>query len=114
MAAQPKKRQPASDAVPMDPFRLERRATGRDKGEASAMGAIYDAFGGMSLTRVRIVDTSRAGVGLVSDLPAALGSRITLYGDDLPVPRITGIVARCQRDGESWRIGIRCDTSQAA
>lgn len=121
MAPQPKKRQepaapppPAPAAIQVDPHRLERRASPREKRSGSAMGAFYDAFGGMSLSRVRIVDSSRGGIGLLSDVPAAPGSRVTLYGDDLPVPRMTGIVARCQREGDAWRIGLRCDASLAA
>jgi hypothetical protein len=68
----------------------------------------------MSLSPVRIIDTSPVSVGLECAVPAAPGSRVTLYGADLPTPRVSGTVARCQRRGEGYRIGVRCDGDRAA
>ena len=97
-----------------DPLVFERRSWDREPKAGVAMGAFYDAFGDMSLSPVRIVDSSPVSVGIVCDLPAAPGSRVTLYGDNLPTPRVCGTVARCQRQGEGYRIGVRCDGDRAA
>ena len=104
-------KKPAS-AIEPQPF--ERRHGQREGGDGTAMGAFYDAFGDLILTPVEIADWSRHGLGLICDAPVATGSRFTLYGDKLPVPHISGTVARCQRVGEKYRVGLQCAERLAA
>jgi hypothetical protein len=93
---------------------FERREAKRAGAKGIVMGAFYDAFGDLVLTPVEIADWSRHGVGLVCGTQVAPGSRFTLYGDRLPLPHISGTVARCVREGEKWRVGLVCEARLAA
>lgn len=104
--------------VPKDladaPLLFDRRAARREPQAASAMAALYDAAGDVSLSPVKVVDAGRGGLGLLSPLPAAPGSRVTLYGDELPAPHMNATVVRCERAGKQFRLGVRCDARIAA
>jgi hypothetical protein len=93
---------------------FERRTSKREQSGGTAMGAFYDAFGDLVLTPVEIADWSRHGLGLICETPVAVGSRFTLYGDTLPLPHVSGTVARCQRIGEKFRVGLDCEARLAA
>jgi len=97
-----------------DPIPFDRRGAKRVGAAGTVMGAFYDAFGDLVLTPVEIADWSRHGVGLICGTPVAPGSRFTLYGDTLPLPHLSGTVARCQRVGEKYRVGLVCEARLAA
>ncbi|MEX2218124.1 MAG: hypothetical protein WD749_05135 [Phycisphaerales bacterium] len=101
--------EPAAFSIP-----FERRAHKRDDRSGSAMAAFYDASGDLTLCPVTLVDRSCAGLGVLCEIAAAPGSRFTLYGSDLPVPHMQGVVARCDRAGRGFRLGLRCDARLAA
>jgi hypothetical protein len=101
-------------AIDVRPFRFERRAEGRRSAPGEAMAAFFDEDGALSLTRVRLVDFSEHGVGLVCPVEVEAGARFCLYSDLAPLPHTTGFVVRCDPDGEDWRMGLRCDSRRAA
>jgi hypothetical protein len=105
---------PNSSGFLSDTYPFERRASKRKSTEGTAMGAFYDAFGDLVLTPVEIADRSRFGLGLLCDTPVAAGSRFTLYGNQLPLPHVSGTVIRCQRVGNRYRIGLSCESRLAA
>lgn len=78
------------------------------------MAAFYDDDGAISLTRVDLVDSSRLGIGLISPTQVEPGVRVCLYSGSWPLPHRSGIVTRCVPDGDSFRLGLRCDDRAAA
>ena len=93
---------------------FERRAGERVDLSGGAMAAFYDEDGAFGLTRVELVDTSGAGIGMRCPVQVAPGVRFSLYSGSIPLPHQTGIVVRCSREGEEFRIGLRCDRRKAA
>ncbi len=96
------------------PDPLDRRTSRRQSGAGHAMGAFYDPAGEMTLIPIRLVDRSRGGLGITTDVPVIAGSRFTLYGDDLPIPHMYGTVVRCAGSPGDYRLGLRCDARLAA
>jgi hypothetical protein len=96
------------------PLSMERRTARRQAGSGTAMGAFYDPAGDMTLAPVRLIDRSRGGLGITTEVPVAPGSRFTLYGDDLPIPHMYGTVVRCYGAPGAYRLGLRCDARLAA
>ena len=106
-------RRPVS-AIDVRPFRFERRAEGREGISAEAMAAFYDEDGALSLTRVRLVDESVHGLGLVSPVAVEAGVRFSLHARGTTLAHTTGVVARCEARGEEWSVGLRCDPVRKA
>ena len=107
-------RRRSTAAIDIRPFRFERRSEGRDEICGEAMAAFFDEEGALGLTRVRLIDSSSRGLGLVCPVEVESGSRFCLYSDATRLLHTTGVVARCEADGEDWRIGLRCDARRAA
>ena len=101
-------------ALDIRPFRFERRTEGRETASGEAMAAFFDDDGALGLTRVRLVDFSDHGAGLICPVEVEPGARFCLYSDSVPLPHTTGFVACCRVEGEDWRIGLRCDRRRAA
>ncbi len=101
-------------AIDVRPFRFERRAEGREAVSGEAMAAFYDEDGALSLTRVKLVDESVHGMGLKSPVQVEAGVRFSLYAKGGRLAHSTGVVARCDADGEEWRVGLRCDAARRA
>lgn len=102
-------------ALDVRPFRFERRAHGRERISGEAMAAFFDEDGALGLTRVQLVDASESGLGLVCPVQIEKGARFCLYSESLALPHTTGFVARCDAEGEDWRVGLRCcDARRAA
>lgn len=94
-------------------FKLDRRTSERASRAGAAMAAFFDEDGALSLTRVELVDVSDGGLGLVCPVDVMPGVRFSLYWGT-SVPHTTGVVARCVRDGDDYRIGLQCDRKLAA
>lgn len=97
-----------------DRLRLERRGDERAPTSGSVMAAFIDEDGAFTLTRVELVDSCDNGLGLLSPVPVDAGRRFTLYAGPVPLAHDSGVVARCAREGEAFRIGLRCDRQMAA
>lgn len=78
------------------------------------MAAFFDEDGALSLTRVELVDESSGGMGLRCPLEVPVGARFSLHARDGERGHTTGAVVRCERAGEEWSIGLRCDGTRAA
>jgi PilZ domain-containing protein len=98
----------------LDSIKLERRVGDRKAQTGMAMAAFYDEDGALSLTRVRILDSSDGGMGLLCPVEVQPGVRFSLYSGTIPLPHLTGTVARCIRDRDEFRVGLRCDLKMAA
>lgn len=97
-----------------DAFRFDRRGLRRVAETGSAMAAFYDEDGAISLTRVDLVDSTPRGFGIVSPVEVERGVRVCLYSGAWPMPHRSGIVTRCEAEGEGFRVGLRCDDRAAA
>lgn len=78
------------------------------------MAAFIDDDGAFTLTRVDLVDASNRGLGLISPVQVEPGRRFTLYAGPVPLAHDSGVVARCRREGDGFRIGLSCDRLLAA
>lgn len=105
---------PAREFRRPDRIRLERRADERTPIAGSVMGAFVDDEGAFTLTRVELLDESAAGLGLLSPVHIEPGRRFTLYAGPMQVAHDSGVVARCEPDGDAYRVGLRCDRRLAA
>ena len=101
-------------AIDVRPFRFERRSEGRERASGEAMAAFYDEDGALSLTRVKLVDTSVHGMGLESPVRVEPGVRFSLHERGGTLAHTTGVVARCDARGDSWSVGLRCDPARRA
>jgi hypothetical protein len=90
----------------LDPFRFERRSADRVPA-AGLVPAIYtDGRGRTGLATVRLIDTSSAGVGLLTDSPIEAGMTITLRPRADGTPWMSGLaVSACDADGKT-RVGM--------
>lgn len=93
---------------------FERRSGERVGLNGGAMAAFYDEDGAIGLTRVELVDTSGAGIGMRCPVRIEPGVRFSLYSGSIPLAHQSGTVVRCSREGEEFRIGLRCDRRKAA
>lgn len=116
MLCEPKTRSSAATLRSLDlaALRLERRSGERRAQPGAAMAAFFDEDGALSLTRVELMDSSPGGLGLRCPVEIEPGVRFSLYSGSIPLPHTTGVVARCEPDGDDFRIGLRCDLRLAA
>ncbi len=95
-------------------IRAERRAAIREGAAGGVMAAFGSPVEGVTLTHVELLDRSNTGLGLRSPVPVEIGSRFALYPGLARVPATAGTVARCEPEGDEFRIGLRCDPRRAA
>lgn len=89
-----------------------------------AIGSAVVDFGDLSLghrlSGVELVDSSASGIGVMSDVPAEIGSMARVFFDGSPLPCRVGRVARCEpvpddATGEMrYRIGLDSGLALAA
>jgi len=94
--------------------RPERRVETRRRTGGQAIVTIREEGAMPILTPVELLDASTHGLGIRSEKPALPGARVRLYFHGEVMPGRTGVVARCDRDGDAWRLGVRCDMRMAA
>lgn len=93
-----------------DRRKLPRRVMG-----GGGMAVFSDGIGAGTLARVGVVDASWTGIGVTSPVAASPGTSVSLVPDSLMWPRQTGIVVRCEADGQGgYRIGILSKRKMAA
>lgn len=105
-----------SDAgVPSDRRRVPRYDT-----VGSAVVDFGDLSLGHRLSGVELVDSSASGIGVMSDVPAEIGSMARIFFDGSSLPCRVGRVARCvpipdvATGGTRFRIGLDSGLAQAA
>ena len=64
--------------------------------------------------RVELMDASWTGIGFMSPVAIEPGSPCSLVPEDAMWPRQVGIVIRCEKDGDVYRVGLRSRMAQAA
>jgi len=95
-------------------YRFDRRRSGRRRATGEAMAIFSDLDGRHLLARVEITDTSGAGLGFLAPLPVEPGMGVALNTHGPGHPRFVGAIARCERQGEAFRIGARGSAIRAA
>lgn len=101
-------------ATPLESIRFERRSFERQSADGTVVACVTDLLGATRLARVRMCDNSIGGVGIVSSVAMATGSRVELHAKDHPVPTVFGTVVRCDAHADGFRIGIRSGARQQA
>ena len=92
----------------MDRRREERQALG-----GTAMAVFADRGSAAKIAQVELVDSGATGVGVRSYVNVDKGSSFTLTPDNVLLPKVTGTVVRCIRDGEGYRLGLRLVSNAA-
>lgn len=99
----------------------EARIKGRDRrredraplaGEGIAV--FSDGDGGAKIVRVDFADCSNAGLGVLSGLAIAPGATFTLRPDSGLAHGHSGVVSRCTKDGDRYRLGLKLARAVAA
>jgi hypothetical protein len=88
-------------------MRFDRRTAGRAQAAGHAIATFAKPEGGTFLVRVELLDSSRAGLGVLSDTPVTPGCAFGLFPDDVSAPAYHGKVARCTFEGGKYRIGLQ-------
>ncbi len=105
---------PFAPLIEPKPWRPERRHESRQRAEGRAIVTIRERGRMPMLAPVELLDASEHGVGILSEKPAMPGARVRLYFHGQVTPGRTGVVARCEPEGDAWRLGVRCDMRMAA
>lgn len=84
----------------------ERRASPRRGTAGEHLAAFVRAGGAARVSRVELVDISGEGLGVWSASAVEVGSRLLLYRANGRAPVDCGVVVRCDRDGDGWRVGV--------
>lgn len=97
-----------------DPLSFDRRKLPRRPINGHAMAVFTDTNGPGKLMRVELVDASWVGIGVRTSDPIRLGASCSLTPEDSMWPRQVGIVLRCEKDGEGYRVGLQSRQAKAA
>jgi hypothetical protein len=97
-----------------DPIPFNRRKLPRRPISGGAMAVFTENNGPGRLMRVELVDASWTGIGLRTSERIALGAACSLTPEDAMWPRQVGIVLRCEKDGEGYRVGLQSRLAKAA
>ena len=94
---------------------FDRRTHTRLPAEGKLLAAVPATSSGIRLTQLELVDSSPAGIGVVTSGAVATGVPICLYPLGVSVARDYGVVVRCdpQSDGR-YLIGIAFERRMAA
>lgn len=98
-----------SNALQFDRRRAERFDIGGD-----AVAVFTDDLGPGKISKVRLLDASESGLGVWSSVAVAPGAVFSLMPDKSVWPRHIGIVVRCERDGDGYKLGLRSRAPRAA
>ena len=85
----------------------ERRRRPRMKNDGLAMAVFSEGVEAGKLTPVRVTDTSVMGLGVLSPVAVNPGSAFSLMHESGCSPRQVGMVVRCEREGEFYRLGLK-------
>jgi hypothetical protein len=93
---------------------FDRRKLPRRPVSGHAMAVFTENNGPGKLTRVELLDASWVGFGVRTSEPVAVGALCSLTPEDAMWPRQVGIVLRCDRDGDGYRVGLQSKLAKAA
>lgn len=94
--------------------KLDRRRAERGSITGEGLAAFIDGEGGAKVCRLDFIDACGTGIGVKCGIAIAPGARFTLRPDSGLTQLYRGVVARCTRDGEVYRLGLKIAIAQAA
>lgn len=94
--------------------KLDRRHDERAGISGDGLAAFVDGEGGAKVCKVEFIDASAFGLGVRCGIPVSPGSRFTLRPEKGLSQSHSGVVARCTRDGELYRLGLKLSLAVAA
>src|ERR1044071_3074070 len=94
-------------------LKFDRRKLPRRAIQGHAMAVFTEGAGAGRLVRVELVDASWTGIGVRTSAPVAVGASCSLTPEDAMWPRQVGMVLRCEKDGEGWRVGLQSRMARA-
>ncbi|TVQ62926.1 MAG: PilZ domain-containing protein [Phycisphaerales bacterium] len=98
----------------VESLRFDRRRAHREAVEGTAVAAFRTRSRTSLLAGVTVRDVSATGLGMVSPVAVAVGTRVSLFPHESRVPSAIGVVVRCERAGSEFRLGIERPSAQAA
>ena len=99
----------SQDSLDFDRRKLPRRPI---NGHAMAVFTPGNSVG--TLVRVELLDASWKGIGFRSPMEIRPGTPCSLTPDDSMWPRQVGMVLRCEKDGDGYRVGVQSKLAKAA
>lgn len=107
---------PADERASQDSqtLRFERRGTGRWplRGRVVLSELAPERFN--RTHEADLLDHSEFGYGLICDDPIEPGMRVSMQFDGFGMPVRCGVVVRCQRCADGWRISVQVEHRRAA
>jgi|GEM_PF-4405535 len=97
-----------------EPLTFDRRRFQRDPAIGSFTAIVADPSGKIGLIPVDLLDQSRGGVGLACRRHLEPGTRVSLAPTANPLPGNSATVARCDRVGQTYHVGLDFDDRLAA
>lgn len=94
--------------------KLDRRHDERQSIVGDGIAAFVDGEGGAKVCKVEFVDASGMGLGIRCGIAITPGARFTLRPDSGLSQAHAGVVSRCSRDGEGYRLGLKLFLAKAA
>ncbi|GDX98126.1 hypothetical protein LBMAG48_05300 [Phycisphaerae bacterium] len=91
----------------------ERRKVPRRAVKGGAMAVFSAGKGAGTLARVELLDASWTGLGVASPVEVEPGTAVSVIPEHAMSPRQIGIVVRCEKMDEGWRLGLQCRTQRA-
>jgi hypothetical protein len=91
----------------------ERRKVPRREVKGGAMAVFSSGRGAGTLARVELLDASWTGLGVVSPMEVEPGTSVSVIPEHAMSPRQIGIVVRCEKFEDGWRLGLQCRTQKA-
>ena len=95
-------------------LRFERRGAGRwpMRGRVTISELAPERFN--RTHEARLLDHSDFGYGLICDEPVDPGMPVSMQFEGLGMPMERGLVVRCQRCADGWRLSVQVEQRRAA
>ncbi|MCC6676060.1 MAG: hypothetical protein IT436_02845 [Phycisphaerales bacterium] len=104
----------AAPSGPASSYRFDRRRGTRRPAQGEPMAIFSDADGRHLIARVELLDSSDSGLGFLCPLAVEPGMGVALNTAGPGRPRFVGLIARCERQGQAYRIGVLGSSIRAA
>lgn len=105
--------EPAQEDSPSLRIASERRRIPRREIKGGAMAVFASGRGAGTLTRVELIDASWNGMGIKSPILVEPGTSVSVIPEHAMSPRQVGIVVRCEKVEEGYRLGLMCRVQKA-
>ena len=104
---------PTQEHAPSLRIASERRRIPRREVKGGAMAVFASGRGAGTLTRVELLDASWNGMGIKSPVMVEPGTSVSVIPEHAMSPRQVGIVVRCEKIEEGYRLGLMCRVQKA-